>query len=34
MPKRLGSAEIIRVLEAHGFRFISQRGSHAISSRR
>jgi predicted RNA binding protein YcfA (HicA-like mRNA interferase family) len=28
MPRRLGSAEIIRVLEANGFRFISQRGSH------
>jgi predicted RNA binding protein YcfA (HicA-like mRNA interferase family) len=29
MPKRLGSLEIIGVLEAHGFRFLSQRGSHA-----
>ena len=28
MPRRLGSAEIIRVLENHGFHFISQRGSH------
>jgi predicted RNA binding protein YcfA (HicA-like mRNA interferase family) len=28
MPRRLGSAEIIRVLEANGFTFISQRGSH------
>src|SRR4051812_39177129 len=28
MPRRLGSAEIIRVLEANGFSFISQRGSH------
>ena len=28
MPRRLGSAEIIRVLEAHGFSFVSQRGSH------
>ncbi len=28
MPRRLGSAEIIRILEARGFRFISQRGSH------
>ena len=28
MPKRLGSAEIIRVLLAHGFVFISQKGSH------
>jgi predicted RNA binding protein YcfA (HicA-like mRNA interferase family) len=28
MPRRLGSAAIIRVLEANGFTFISQRGSH------
>ena len=28
MPKRLSSIEIIRTLETHGFRFISQRGSH------
>ena len=28
MPRRLGSAEIVRVLEANGFTFISQRGSH------
>ncbi len=28
MPKRLGSAEIIRVLELHGFRYVSQKGSH------
>lgn len=28
MPRRLGSAEIIRVLETHGFAFVSQRGSH------
>lgn len=28
MPKRLGSAEIMRVLEGHGFHFVSQRGSH------
>lgn len=28
MPKRLGSVEIIRILEAHGFTFVSQRGSH------
>lgn len=29
MPKRLGSAEVIRVLQARGFIFISQKGSHA-----
>ena len=29
MPKRLSSLEIIRVLEAHGFLPVSQRGSHA-----
>lgn len=29
MPRRLGSAEVIRVLLAHGFAFISQKGSHA-----
>jgi predicted RNA binding protein YcfA (HicA-like mRNA interferase family) len=28
MPKRLGSGEVIRVLEAHGFAFVSQKGSH------
>lgn len=28
MPRRLGSAEIIRVLQAHGFEKASQRGSH------
>jgi predicted RNA binding protein YcfA (HicA-like mRNA interferase family) len=28
MPKRLGSGEIIRILEAHGFAFVSQKGSH------
>ena len=28
MPKRLGSAEVIRVLERHGFRFATQKGSH------
>ncbi len=28
MPKRLGSVEVIRVLHAHGFVFISQKGSH------
>ncbi len=29
MPKRLGSAEIIGVLQQHGFLFVSQKGSHA-----
>ena len=29
MPKRLGSAEVIRVLGGHGFFFVTQRGSHA-----
>jgi predicted RNA binding protein YcfA (HicA-like mRNA interferase family) len=28
MPRRLGSGEVIRVLEQHGFRPVSQRGSH------
>ena len=28
MPKRLGSGDVIRVLQAHGFVFVSQRGSH------
>jgi predicted RNA binding protein YcfA (HicA-like mRNA interferase family) len=28
MPKRLGSGEVIRVLRAHGFVFVSQKGSH------
>jgi predicted RNA binding protein YcfA (HicA-like mRNA interferase family) len=28
MPRRLGPAEIIRVLEANGFTFVSHRGSH------
>jgi predicted RNA binding protein YcfA (HicA-like mRNA interferase family) len=28
MPKRLGSVEVIRVLQAHGFVFVSQKGSH------
>jgi predicted RNA binding protein YcfA (HicA-like mRNA interferase family) len=28
MPKRLSSSEVIRVLEEHGFTFVSQRGSH------
>ncbi len=29
MPKRLSSEAFICILEANGFRFISQRGSHA-----
>ena len=29
MPKRLGSKEVIRVLEDHGFSFVTQRGSHS-----
>lgn len=29
MPKLLSSKEIMKVLEQHGFVFISQRGSHA-----
>jgi predicted RNA binding protein YcfA (HicA-like mRNA interferase family) len=29
MPKRLGSAEVLRVLQQHGFSFVSQKGSHA-----
>ena len=29
MPKRLGSSDIIRVLQEHGFFFVSQKGSHA-----
>lgn len=29
MPKRLGSSEVIRILEHHGFGFVSQKGSHA-----
>ena len=29
MPKRLGSGEVIRVLQEHGFVFVSQKGSHA-----
>ncbi len=28
MPNRLGSLEVIRVLEQHGFQFASQKGSH------
>ena len=37
MPKRLGSAEVIRVLHEHGFFFVTQRRqacSHPRSSRR
>lgn len=29
MPKRLGSTDVIRVLQQHGFAFVSQKGSHA-----
>ena len=29
MPKRLGSSEVIRALQEHGFFFASQKGSHA-----
>ena len=29
MPRRLSSTEIIRVLQHHGFGFITQKGSHA-----
>ena len=29
MPKRLGSSEVIRVLQEHGFFFVSQKGSHS-----
>jgi hypothetical protein len=29
MPKRLGSSEVIRVLQQHGFSFATQKGSHA-----
>jgi predicted RNA binding protein YcfA (HicA-like mRNA interferase family) len=29
MPKRLGSSEVIRVLQDHGFFFATQKGSHA-----
>lgn len=29
MPRRPGSGEVIRVLEQHGFAFVSQKGSHA-----
>lgn len=29
MPERLGSSDVIRVLQAHGFFPASQKGSHA-----
>ena len=29
MPKRYSSRHIIKILETHGFKFISQKGSHA-----
>ena len=29
MPKRLGSTDVIRVLQEHGFFFATQKGSHA-----
>lgn len=29
MPKLYSSEQIVRTLEAHGFEFVSQRGSHA-----
>ena len=29
MPRRLSSKEVIQVLQAHGFLFVTQRGSHA-----
>jgi predicted RNA binding protein YcfA (HicA-like mRNA interferase family) len=29
MPRRLGSKEVISVLQTHGFSFVTQRGSHA-----
>jgi predicted RNA binding protein YcfA (HicA-like mRNA interferase family) len=29
MPRRLSSIDVIRVLQEHGFAFITQRGSHA-----
>lgn len=29
MPKRLGSADVIKVLVKHAFRFVAQKGSHA-----
>jgi predicted RNA binding protein YcfA (HicA-like mRNA interferase family) len=29
MPRRLGSQDVIRILQKHGFFFVSQHGSHA-----
>jgi predicted RNA binding protein YcfA (HicA-like mRNA interferase family) len=29
MPRRLSSGDVIRVLQQHGFDFVTQRGSHA-----
>ena len=29
MPKRISSSEFITILTAHGFEFVSKRGSHA-----
>ena len=29
MPRRLGSKEVVGVLQEHGFSFVTQRGSHA-----
>lgn len=29
MPRRLSSGDVIRVLQEHGFGFVTQRGSHA-----
>ena len=29
MPRRLSSTEVVRVLQAHGFSFVTQRRSHA-----
>jgi predicted RNA binding protein YcfA (HicA-like mRNA interferase family) len=29
MPRRLGSTDVIRVLQQHGVAFVSQKGSHA-----
>jgi predicted RNA binding protein YcfA (HicA-like mRNA interferase family) len=29
MPRRLSSGDVIRVLQQHGFAFVTQRGSHA-----
>ena len=28
MPRRLSSREVVRLLDEHGFVFVSQRGSH------